>query len=135
MTKVDSGLKKSEPVLSPEQAANSTEDWQRDALCKVIPVRMTPDVETKSAIVQKHWFAPTGKYRTMKHLQNSMAEQREIAARMNYAGTNKAMKLNLFVDKALQTGASCDLLKGVLFDEVFSAFINTLLNSIKPRII
>ena len=94
MTKVDSGLKKSEPARSPEQAANSAEDWQRDALGKVIPVRMTPDVETKSAIIQKHAFAATRKFRTMQHLQNSMFELREIAARMNYAGTNKTMKLN-----------------------------------------
>ena len=72
MTKLDSGLKQSEPGLYPEQAANSAEDCKRDALGKVIPVRMTPDAETKSAIIQRHAFAATRKFRTMQHRQNSM---------------------------------------------------------------
>ena len=69
---------------------------------------MTPYVETKSATFQKHAFAAMRKSRTMQHLQNSMAELKEIAARMNYAGTNKVVKLNFSVDKALQTAASCE---------------------------
>ena len=55
---------------------------------------MTLAVETKSAIIQKHAFAATRNFRTMQHLQNSMTELLEISARMNYAGTNKTMKLN-----------------------------------------
>ena len=92
----------------------------------------------------------------MQHLHNSMAELREIATRMNEAVTSKSINLfrpdaaskrfiievrdsdsggnNLphsWGDTALQTEASLELLKGVIFDKFFVASISALINAIK----
>ena len=92
----------------------------------------------------------------MQHLQNSIAELRAIANRMNEAVTSKSINLfrpdaaskrfiikvrysdsggnNLthsWGDTALQTEASLELLTGVIFDKFFVAFISAPINVIK----
>ena len=145
MTNVDSGLNVINSAASASTiTSNKLSSAVQTAQIKVPQPDLNSDGETKSTIAEIGASAAARKFEAMQHLEKSMHELKEIANRLNEARANKSINLHFSVDAeskrfvievrdsdtgeiirqipgdtALRTGASLDLLRGVLFDEAF----------------
>ena len=145
MTNVDSGLNVINSAASASTiTSNKLSSASQTAQIKVPQSDLNSDGGTKSAIAEMGASAAARKFEAMQHLEKSMHELKEIANRLNEARANKSINLHFSVDAeskrfvievrdsdtgeiirqipgdtALRTGASLDLLRGVLFNEAF----------------